>query len=147
MTILSIHRKPSRRLTIILCMAHFITAGLIEPLALPLGINTIVIVILIISLVYYLKRDALLTANNAIVVLELSEKMQCTLTTRSGESQTCTILNSTFVAPYLTVLDLQLTDKFLMRSVVIFPDSIDTEEFRRLRVLLRWKWKDSDKIG
>ena len=45
------------------------------------------------------------------------------------------------MAPYLVVLNLKLPNKFLGSSVVILPDSIDGEEFRRLRVLLRWKWK------
>ena len=51
------------------------------------------------------------------------------------------ILDSIFVAPYLAVLNLKLQNKFLGGSAVILPDSIDGGEFRRLRVLLRWKWK------
>jgi len=75
------------------------------------------------------------------VAFELSEAMQCTLETRDGQYLPCVILGSTFVAPYLVVLNVKLLNKFLGCSVVILPDSIDGEEFRQLRVLLRWKWK------
>jgi toxin CptA len=70
------------------------------------------------------------------------------------------ILGSSFVAPYLTVLELRPLEpsagssgtgirewwrkrwKHRPRSVVILPDAIDAEAFRQLRVLLRWKWKE-----
>ncbi|WP_394807390.1 protein YgfX [Nitrosomonas sp.] len=143
MDALYIHRKHSYRLATILSLAHLATAGLLWLLELHLGIKTIVTVVLVLSLIYYLRQDALLTANDAVVVLVLSDEMQCTLTTRSDELIVCSILGSTFVAPYLTVLNLQPVGKFFTCSVVILPDSIDAEEFRQLRVWLRWKWRNN----
>lgn len=139
MAILSIYRQPSHQLAIILSLAHFAVAGLLWLLALSLGIKVIIVAALIISLIHYLRRDALLTANNAVVALELSDEMPCTLITRSGKSIACTILGSTFVAPYLTVLNLKFPENFFTCSVVILPDSMDAEQFRQLRVWLRWK--------
>lgn len=143
MSVLIIHRKPSYRLAAILSLAHLAAAGLLWLLELPLGINAIAAVALVFSLIYYLRQDALLTANDAVEFLELSGEMQCTLTTRSGESMGCSILGGTFVTPYLTVLNLKSAGKYFTRSVVILPDGIDIEEFRQLRVWLRWKWKNS----
>lgn len=143
MAILCIHRKHSYRLAIILSLAHLATTGLLWLLELHLGIKTIAAVALVLSLIYYLRRDALLTADDAVVVLVLSDEMQCTLTTRSDELIVCSILGSTFVAPYLTVLNLQPVEEFFTCSVVILPDSIDAEEFRQLRVWLRWKWRNN----
>ncbi|MDO9470690.1 MAG: hypothetical protein Q7J23_08220 [Nitrosomonas sp.] len=143
MSVLIIHRKPSYRLAAILSLAHLATAGLLWLLELPLGIQAIAAAALVFSLIYYLRQDALLTANDAVEFFELSSEMQCTLTTRSGESMGCSILGDTFVTPYLTVLNLKPSGKFLTRSVVILPDGIDVEEFRQLRVWLRWKWKNS----
>ena len=120
MIILSVQRKPSFRLVTVLSIA----------------------ILLIISLIYYSKQEALLSARSAVVAFELSDDMQCILTTRAGESVVCTILSSTFVAPYMTVLNLKPVGKFLTRGVVILPDGIDAEVFRRLRVLLRWKWRE-----
>ena len=143
MSVLIIHRKPSYRLAAILSLAHLATAGLLGLLELPLGINAITAAALVFSLIYYLRQDALLTANDAVEFFELSGEMQCTLTTRSGESMSCSLLGGTFVTPYLTVLNLKPAGKFFSRSVVILPDGIDAEEFRQLRVWLRWKWKNT----
>ena len=143
MAVLCIHRKHSYQLAFILSLAHLATAGLLWLLELPLSIKVIAAAALVFSLIYYLRQDALLTASDAVVVLVLSDEMQCILTTRSDELIVCSILGSTFVAPYLTVLNLQPVGKFFTCSVVILPDGIDVEEFRQLRVWLRWKWKNS----
>lgn len=143
MSVLIIHRKPSYRLAAILSLAHLAAAGLLGLLELSLGIKAIATAALVFSLIYYLRQDALLTANDAVEFFELSDEMQCTLTTRSGESVGCSLLGSTFVTPYLTVLNLKPSGKILTRSVVILSDGIDVEEFRQLRVWLRWKWKNS----
>ena len=143
MTLLTVHLKPSRRLTIILSLAHFAAAGALWSLALSFAVKLAGVAILVISLIYYLRKDSLLSAKDAVAAFELSDEMQCTLTTQSGESIVCAIQGSTFVAPYLTVLNLKPENRFFTRSVVIFPDSIDAEAYRRLRVLLRWKWRDA----
>lgn len=147
MAILSIQRTPSLRLAALLSLAHSTVAGLLWPLALPWGIKAMIMVALAISLVHYLRQDALLSADNAVIAFVLSDEMHCTVTIRSGESMTCNILGNTFVAPYLTVLSLKPAGEFFMRSVVILPDGIDAEAFRQLRVWLRWKWKDNSETG
>jgi toxin CptA len=144
MAILSVHRKPSYRLAAILSIVHLATGSLLGLLALPLGVKVIIVVVLIISLIHYLRQDALLTANNAVVAFVLLDKMQCTVTTYSGESMSCAVMSSTFVAPYLTVLNLKSTKKFFAYSVVILPDSIDAEEFRQLRVWLHWRRRQGE---
>jgi toxin CptA len=112
--------------------------------------------LLVISLVFYLRRYALLRSPGSVSSLEVTDEMVCTLNTREGGQIACTLLGSSFVAPYLTVLDLnplkidktgasprQLSQYFYFsRSVVILPDGINPEEFRQLRVLLRWKWRN-----
>lgn len=140
---MSIHLQPSYWLVAILGLAHLVASGILLLLELPWSITVIIVAALIISLFYYLRKDALLTAHNAVVVLTLSDEMTCVLTTRSSESITCSIQGSSFVAPYLTVINLKPSRKFFTRSVVILPDGIDAEEFRRLRVWLRWYWKKS----
>lgn len=144
---LFIYLQPSYRLVTILSLAHLVAGGLLWPLALPLEVKAVIVVLLIISLIYYLRKDALLSANDAAIALQLKDDMFCIVVTRSGQSIACRILGSTFVAPYLTVMNLQPVGKFLMRSVVIFPDSIKVEEFRRLRIWLRWKWKQGLETG
>jgi toxin CptA len=157
------------RLAVILSLAHFSAIGLLWPLMLPAIVQLAGSVILALSLVFHLRRYALLSSPASVTGLELSDEMTCTLETRRGERISCTLLGSSFVAPYLTVLELKplntlesgesmqpLTPPvpippvpsllplriFSGRSVTILPDGIDAEAFRLLRVLLRWKWKD-----
>jgi toxin CptA len=140
--------------------AHFAAIGLLWPLILPVSAKLAGSAFLVVSLVFYLRRYALLRSPDSAMYIELSEEMICTLETRRGHRVVCTLLGSSFVAPYLTLLELkplkrQETTKlpshpdrlkrwggFFARSIVILPDAIDAEQFRQLRVLLRWKWKD-----
>ncbi|MEO8767848.1 MAG: protein YgfX [Nitrosospira sp.] len=158
--LLVIQLKPSMRLAVMLSLAHFSAIGLLWPLMLPATVKLTGSVILALSLFFYLRRYALLRSPESVVGLKLSDEMACTLELRSGERITCTLLGSSFVAPYLTVLELKPQKlrellqslippvspkplrRFFPRSVVILSDGIDTEKFRQLRVLLRWKWKD-----
>ena len=141
-----------------LSFAHFAAIGLLWPLILPASAKLAGSAMLVVSLVFYLRRYALLRSPGSVMSIELSEEMICTLETRRGDRIVCTLLGSSFVAPYLTLLELKPLKHqesmklpshsgrprrwLLARSIVILPDAIDTEQFRQLRVLLRWKWKD-----
>lgn len=137
-----------------LSFAHLVAIVLLWPLTLPTAVKFSGSALLIFSLVFYLRRYALLRSPDSVSGLELADEMVCILETQGGERIACALLGSSFVAPYLTVLELkplkfdsavELREswrRFFSRSVVILPDGIDPEEFRRLRVLLRWKWKD-----
>ncbi|MER2511643.1 protein YgfX [Nitrosomonas ureae] len=141
MAVLSIHRKPSFWLAVILSSAHIATAMLLWPLSLPLEVKMLIAILLVISLVYYLGRDALLYANKAVISFTLSEKMQCTAITQSSKTITCKVLGSTFVSPYLVVLNLKPEGEFFPCSIVILSDGVDIDMHRQLRVWLRWKWR------
>jgi toxin CptA len=157
---LAVRLKPSRRLAAMLSFAHFAAIGLLWPLILPASAKLAGSALLAVSLVFYLRRYALLRSPDSVMSIELSEEMICTLETRRGDRFVCTLLGSSFVAPYLTLLELKPLKRqesakstshsggprrwrgFFARSIVILPDAIDAEQFRQLRVLLRWKWKD-----
>lgn len=140
--LLTTRLEPSVRLGVMLSLAHFAAIGMLWPLALPLAVKLLGTTLLAASLLFYLRSYALLRSPRSVVALELSEEMACTLETQHGERIICTLQGSSFVAPYLTVLNFKLSGKFFTRSIVILADSIDAEQFRQLRVLLRWKWKD-----
>lgn len=158
--LLVVRLKPSRRLAAMLAVAHFAAIGLLWPLILPISAKLAGSAMLVVSLVFYLRRHALLRSPDSVMNIGLSEEMTCTLETRCGDRIDCTLLGSSFVAPYLTLLELKPLKRqeptrlsppsncpkrrrrFFARSIVILPDGIDAEQFRQLRVLLRWKWKD-----
>lgn len=49
------------------------------------------------------------------------------------------LVDGSFVAPWLAVVRWRPEGARLSRAVVIAPDAVDAEAFRRLRVLLRWR--------
>jgi toxin CptA len=162
-SLLIIQLKSSMRLAVMLSLAHFSAIGLLWPLMVPIAAKLMGTAILLLSLVFYIRRYALLRSPQSVMSLELSDEMICTLELRQGMRIPCILLGSSFVAPYLTVLELKPLKILELpgtpifpaspvfpkpprissaRSVVILPDGIDAEGFRQLRVLLRWKWKD-----
>ena len=70
--------------------------------------------------------------------LEVGEGGHVSLRELSGSWHEARVLKSSFVAPWLTVLNLRMVRPRRYRHVVILPDSVAPEDFRRLRVLLRW---------
>lgn len=145
MIALSVKLKPSTDLTTILCIAHFVTIAVWWQLTLPTDFKLIGSAILLASLMLYCRHHALLASAKSIVALELNDAMECTLETRDGRHITCKILGSTFVAPYLVVLNLKPLNDASARSVIILADAIDAGVFRQLRILLRWKWQAESK--
>ena len=151
-SLLAVRLKPSKRLAVILSLAHFTAIGLLWPLALPVTVKFAGSVLLAGSLVLYVRYFALLTSSGSVRSLKLgldaADVMICMIETGRGDHMACALLGSSFVAPYLTILELKplgfqnFWQRFSHRSVVILPDGIDEEEFRQLRVLLRWKWKE-----
>jgi toxin CptA len=163
--LLTVRLKPSVRLAIILCVAHFAAIGLMWPLSMPIAAKLAGSALLASSLILYLRHHVAKRSPRSVLGFELTDDMTCILETKEG-SIACAILGSTFVAPYLTVLELKPMEsqeestgssvtkltgwrgwrryrrKHAPLSLVILPDAIDTETFRQLRVLLRWKWKD-----
>lgn len=83
-------------------------------------------------------RHALLHASNSIVALAVNVKSELSCQYLSGDWLTAELLPTTTVTPRLTVLNLKLSEQHSKLSVVIMTDSIAEEEFRKLRVWLKW---------
>ena len=138
---LNVRLKPSGYLALWLSAAHAIAIGLVLALPLPIGLKLVTTLVICISLVFYLKRNARLAAPNSIIALEVKEDCTCAIETRSGKRLDCILLPTSYVSVSLTILNLKADGEMLARHVVILPDSINPEDFRKLRVLLRWKYK------
>jgi toxin CptA len=83
-------------------------------------------------------HSALLRTRQAILEVQAGEGRSVVCFTRTGEWHEAEILDSSFVAPWLTVLNLKQLQSGLIRHVLIVPDNVDPEAFRHLRVWLRW---------
>lgn len=139
---LIIYLKSSRQYALLLCFAHFAAICILWKIDWSIYIKLIGAILLAISLCLYLRCHALLLSPRSIVSLRFSEDgSTCTAQTQSNEHITFMVKGDTFVTPYLTVLSMKSPYSILPRNIVIFPDSIDIEKFRQLRIWLRWKWR------
>lgn len=86
---------------------------------------------------FVLLRDAWLRYSKSWVAIELAPQGRISLIPRKGDPIQGKVDRSTFVSPYLALLNIT-TDFGQRHSLVIMPDSMGTADFRRLRVLLRW---------
>lgn len=94
-------------------------------------------VLLAYALFYYLRRDAWLMLASSPLAIRI-EGHDIALLTRGGGEVQGRISGSSVVTPLITILNVLPLAKEGARYVVIFPDSMEKERFRELRVLLKW---------
>jgi hypothetical protein len=131
--------SPSVRLAAVICVVHVLAAVLLWLVPLPAPGKAVITLAIAVSLVYFLGRDAALHAANAIVELEIREDDTVSCQTRSGEWVDCEVLDSSYVSPRLTIINLQPYGRRRARRVILVSDNVDSLDFRRLRMWLRWK--------
>jgi toxin CptA len=136
---LSVSLKGSRLLAVLLIAMHALGAVLLWSFPLVLWLKAAATSALLASLVFYLRRDALRSLPQSVTALSLNSECGCAIQSVRGQWLETRLLASSFVSPYLTVLNLSPHGAWGARHVVIFPDAVDPEAFRQLRVLLKWK--------
>jgi toxin CptA len=135
---LLISLRPSRRLTLALVLAYLSAASAVAATDLPLWLTIPVGSALLAYGAVTAARTALLRAADAIVAVQAGRPDRLPFQTRDGAWHEGRLLGTSYVAPYLTVLNLSEPGTRRPRHVLILPDGIDAEDFRRLRVWLRW---------
>ena len=129
-------------LAIALSAAHLAAGGLLWLVPIPVLGKSVFTLAIVVSLAYFLARDALLHAPHSIVALELRDGGGVSLQTRRGEWIEGAVLDSSYVSPYLTVVNFRLRGGRATRNVVLLSDNLDPRDGRRLRMWLRWKRGD-----
>jgi toxin CptA len=136
---------PSQALAVLLATVHFGAALLLLPLALPLWAKIGLAAMLITSLAFHLLRDAWLRLNRSVTAIDLVRDttvgLSCEITLKNGTRRRCRLLRSSVVVPMLVLLNVRTEDSRLARGIAILPDMLSEEDFRALRVLLRWGWR------
>lgn len=126
--------RPSRRLVVILAMAHLLALivlwGLPITWTIQTGLSAIVAASAAISIRHVLRPD--------IVALRVNMSGVFFVQPRDGDWQEAVLLGTSFVAPYLTVLNLKSSNKRWPQHVVLVPDVLPADAFRQLRVWLKW---------
>jgi hypothetical protein len=129
---------PSRRLAAVLSLVHAAAVGAIVPLDMPLAIKIGLVLAVVVSLVHSIRRHSLLRSKRSVIAIEVSDRHAAAIQGRDGVWHDARILGSSYVTAQLTMLNLRVTGERLARHVLVIPGNVDEEEFRRMRVRLRW---------
>jgi toxin CptA len=137
--VLKISLQPSRLLATLLIAAHIGAIALALVVDIPLWLKVVAATALMIQCVLLACRQALLLGEDSALALEVTSDHQLNLQTRAAGWSEFEVLGTTYVTPYLTVLNLRRRDERRTRHLTLLPDSLRADDFRKLRVWLRWK--------
>lgn len=130
--------KPSPHLALLLLLTHVMVAAVVYATMMPLETRLVLLMLSLLSLLYYLARDALLLLPASWCEI-LVDRDRVTVSTRGGGSGfSGEVANGTVVNPYFVVLRVRPEGHRLPVFRTIFPDALGTDEFRELCVRLRF---------
>lgn len=135
---LAVDLRASRQLAVLLALAGAAALLLVLWLPLPAGVRLALGLLLPAVTVHALLRDALRLLPWSVTALQLAGDGTLRYCTRAGQWQAAQLLGSSCVTAWLTVLALKPSGGWLARGVVLLPDSLEREDYRRLRIRLRW---------
>jgi toxin CptA len=128
--------KPSATLAIALGLVHPAAAAAVWFAALPPWLGCALTVTIGAALGWTVFTRAALRSTESIVALEITAAGRISFRTRRGAWHACELLGTSYVSPWLTILNLKPAGR--VRHVVLVPDNVDARDFRRLRTWLRW---------
>lgn len=129
---------PSRQLAVILGCAHLGALLVLILLPVLLWLQAGAAAVLLLSAAYTIRRHAWRRGRSAATALHFIDREQLRVRMHDGTWHAGRVLGNSTVSVSCTVLGIRLTDCRLPLHIVIMNDSVDSEDFRRLRVWLRW---------
>lgn len=129
--------KPSLRFAVLLLVLHMIAATVVYATAMPLPVKLVILLLISLSLFYYLARDVLLLFPDSWREISLDQN-GVSVIARDGSGFLGQVANQTIVSPYFVVLCVRLEGHRLLASRVIFPDAMSAGAFREFCVHLKF---------
>ncbi|MBI3793092.1 MAG: hypothetical protein HY275_19745 [Gemmatimonadetes bacterium] len=123
-------------MAILVLLIHAGALAVIPPLSIPWWIKMLLAVLVLASAVYNFYYRVMLRSKRAVVGLVWDAKDEWRLTTAQGDTLMAELLPDTYVHPQVVILRFRDTVSRKKLSVILFPDSVDAETHRRLRVRL-----------
>lgn len=134
---ISIELHRSRLLDALLIAAHAVAAICLAWIALPGPFRAVVFGFIALSLWRSLRRPIF-----SHLLLADSNVSQLRVTQSGGRLVDAIILPETVVFPFLIALHLRDAGNGQRLYTLLLPDQMKTEEYRRVRVWLRWRITD-----
>lgn len=129
--------KPSLRFAVLLLLFHYIVAAAVYLTAMPLASRLAILMMILLSLFYYLARDVLLLLSNSWCEI-LPDQNGVSIIVRNGSATHGHIADKAVVSPFFILLRVKLEGYSMPVSRVIFPDALDAGLFRGLCVHLKF---------
>jgi toxin CptA len=124
--------RPSRRLSLVLALAHIGALAVVWPISLPLSYKGLVAAGVAVSAWLALRR----TRYAGVSALHLGKAGELEIETKVGARDTATVLPQTTVLPGLVVLLLRRGRRTL--ALLLPTDATGRNAHRQLRLWLRW---------
>lgn len=121
----------------LLLLSHAMVASVVYATLMPPVVKLAMLTWILFSLFFYLARDALLLLPGSWRDISIDQG-SVSVVTHGGSDLSGQIIGSTIVSPYFAVVRVMLQGHRLPVSRAIFPDSLDTGEYRELCVRLRF---------
>ena len=137
--------KPSMQLNVLFTLMGLGALCIVILLDFSWQIKLLINSMIIVAVIYTLLCHGLLLLPWSCVRLNVNHKNQLQLVLKNGDVLNVIAQPNSVVTPYLTVLNSRLKDAGLIdylfhQHLVIFPDSVDVDVYRQLRVWLRWAY-------
>ena len=129
--------KPSPRFVLLLLFLHMAAAITVYATAVPPAVRLAMILLIALSLIYYLARDVFLLLSDSWCEISLAQN-DVSIVVRDGSSFIAQVKNTTIVSPYCVVLHVRVEGHRQLVSRIIFPDGLGVGEFRELCVRLKF---------
>jgi hypothetical protein len=129
--------KPSPRFVLFLLFLHVAAAITVYATAVPAAVKLAVILLIALSLIYYLARDVFLFLPDSWCQISLAQN-NVSIVVRDGSSFIARVKNTTIVSPYCVVLQVRVEGHRRLATRIFFPDGLGAGEFRELCVRLKF---------
>ena len=144
--VIHIKLMPSKLLLGLLLAISIVACVIIISLPISSYIKVVIIALILASSTYFILRDALLLLPWSWQSVDVNSKGALTITNKHGQQFQPTLAPSTFIHAACTILNFKRKSfRFVSPAVILFANTNNRDELRRLRLWLRWF--EHDKIG
>lgn len=132
--------RPSPYFAALLLLLHTMASISVYAASMPFEAKLAIILLILLSLFYYMARDVLLLLPDSWSKIALNQNT-VSVVSRDGSNFIGQVANKTIVSPYFVVLRIRSDSYRFPVSRAIFPDALGSGEFRDLCVRLKFSWR------
>jgi hypothetical protein len=139
--VLHVALSSSRCAALLVSGACVSTAALLAWLPLPFVLRCVGVIAVGGYAVWLLRRWAIRSSRRAIAHMEIGIDHRVALIDVEGKRVEGDVCVDSYVSAVLTTIVVRTSDSRFARTIAILPDMLPTDDFRQLRVLLRFGQK------